>query len=199
MQVGELFHRLVRSPVFAQSNAVMREHIDNLLLHDGRQPNGRTHVVGEEQERRSLRNDAAIHGHAVQNRAHPVLANTEVQIAPGVTPAPGRTTKPPRQHQLLRYIPVAGHGGRLTLSPPPFPSTLPLRSTPPKSDSKRIAPASAQFNAALSEVLGHGLPGFALASCRPSTPDQSYRMIRSHSAMSERSKSNFPNLTGLSR
>ena len=91
-QVGDLLHRLVSGSVFAQGNAVMGEHVDDPLLHHGRQPHGRAHVIGEDQEGRSVWDDAAVYGHAVQNRAHPVLANAEVQVATGVTPAAAART-----------------------------------------------------------------------------------------------------------
>jgi hypothetical protein len=49
-----------------------------------------------------------------------------------------------------------------------------------------VDPASAQFNAALSEVLGLPPNVFAPASCRPSTPDQSYWIIGSCAGAADR-------------
>ncbi len=48
--------------------------------------NGRAHVVGEDEEGRRERDDAAMGGHAVDGAAHRVLADAEVDVAPGVAP-----------------------------------------------------------------------------------------------------------------
>ena len=49
-----------------------------------REPHRRPHVIREDQERRAVRNDAAVQRHAVHDRAHAVLANAEVEVAAGV-------------------------------------------------------------------------------------------------------------------
>ena len=74
---------LVRGTVFAQSDGIVREHIDRLHPHEGGQANGRTHVVAEHQERAAVWDDAAVQSHAVHDRAHRMFANAEMEIATG--------------------------------------------------------------------------------------------------------------------
>ena len=82
---GQLFDRLVGRAVFTETDAVVRENVDHPQLHQRREPNRRAHVVGEDQERRSERNDSAVRRHAVACGAHPMLAHAEVQVSPGIT------------------------------------------------------------------------------------------------------------------
>ena len=90
-QRGQLLHRLVGGPVLAERDAVVGEHVHDVQPHQRGQPDRRTHVVGENQERRAVRNDSAVRRHAVDDRAHRVLAHAEVQVAAAVTPtAAGR-------------------------------------------------------------------------------------------------------------
>ena len=58
----------------------MREHVNDRELHQRTQADGRLHVVGKDEEGRS---EAANLGQCepIQDRAHGVLANAEVQIA----------------------------------------------------------------------------------------------------------------------
>ena len=73
--------------VLAERDAVVGEDVDDMQAHQRRQPDRRAHVVGEDQEGRAEGNGAAVGGHAVDDRAHRVLAHAEVKIAPGVAPA----------------------------------------------------------------------------------------------------------------
>ncbi len=74
--------RLVRRAVFADGDAVMREYVDDAQLHQRREAHRWAHVVGKREERRSVRDDAAMQRHAVQNRAHAMLTNTEMDVPP---------------------------------------------------------------------------------------------------------------------
>ena len=86
-QAGELLDRLVRRPVLAEREAVVREDVDDVQAHQRRQADRRTHVVGEDQEGRAVGDEAAVRGQAVDDRAHRVLAHAEVKVAAGVAPA----------------------------------------------------------------------------------------------------------------
>src|SRR4029453_18465918 len=46
----------------------------------------RTHVVGEHEEGRAVRHEAAVQGEAVHRRAHGVLADAEVEVPSLGTP-----------------------------------------------------------------------------------------------------------------
>ena len=75
--------RLVRRPVLAEADRVVRPRPDDGQLHQRREPDRRTHVVAEDQERRAVRLDAAaVGGDAVDDRAHRVLADPERDVAP---------------------------------------------------------------------------------------------------------------------
>src|SRR5581483_1047605 len=79
-QRDELFHGLVRWPVLAYADRVMREHVDDRQLHQSGEAHRRLHVVGEDEEARA---EGANFGkrETVQDRAHSVLAHAEVQVA----------------------------------------------------------------------------------------------------------------------
>ena len=61
----------------------MREDIDDGDFHERREPDRRTHIVAEYQEARAKGPNLG-QCHAVENRAHRVLTNAKVQIAPAV-------------------------------------------------------------------------------------------------------------------
>ncbi len=69
--------------VFAQANAVVREDPDRPDLHNGRQPDGGSHVVREDQEGRAIGDEAAVHGQPVDDGAHAVLAHAPVDVPAG--------------------------------------------------------------------------------------------------------------------
>ncbi len=79
-QRHRVLDRLVGRAVLAQEDRVVREHIDRALLHQRREPQRAAHVVGEREERRAVRDDAAVQRHAVQDAGHAVLADAEVQV-----------------------------------------------------------------------------------------------------------------------
>ncbi len=80
-QGRKLLDGLMRRPVLAEPDGVVRVDEDHALLHDGRETHRRTHVVREDQERPTERNEPAVQRHAVHDRAHAVLANAEVHVA----------------------------------------------------------------------------------------------------------------------
>ena len=57
---------------------------DAVQLRQRSEADGRAHVVGEEQERRAVRQEEAVVGEPVHDRAHPMLANAEMDVAAGV-------------------------------------------------------------------------------------------------------------------
>ncbi len=88
-QAHQLFDRLVRRAVLAERDAVVREHVQRVQLLQRGQADRRAHVVGEDQEGRAVRDEAAVRGQAVDDRAHRVLAHAEVQVAAGPARAAG--------------------------------------------------------------------------------------------------------------
>ena len=72
---------LMRGAVLAETDAVVREHVDHRLIHERREPHRRTHVVCEHEERGDVRPQAAVQHKAVGDGGHGVLAHTEVQVA----------------------------------------------------------------------------------------------------------------------
>ena len=67
-------------PVFPDADRIVREDGEIVQFHQGRQPDRRPHVVGEDQEGRAERAQAGER-HAVADRAHAVLANAEMHVA----------------------------------------------------------------------------------------------------------------------
>ena len=78
----------------------MSEHPQDLLLHERREPDRGPGVVGEDQERGAVGNEAARHGEPVEDRRHAVLPDAEMEVAAPVgaaldrrrvlDPGPGR-------------------------------------------------------------------------------------------------------------
>src|SRR5580704_2767678 len=79
-QGPELLDRLMRGPVFAKKNGVVRVDPNALLLHQRAEAHARTHVIAEDEERRAEGNDAAAERHAVADGAHAVLADAVVKV-----------------------------------------------------------------------------------------------------------------------
>ena len=80
-QRTQLLDRLVRRTILTQPDRVVGVDVDDVSIHDARQPHWRSHVVGENQERRPIRNYSARQRHAVHDRAHSVLADTEMKVS----------------------------------------------------------------------------------------------------------------------
>ena len=66
--------------VFPQADGIVGVNVNDPLAHQGCQPHGRTHVVGENQERGSVGYDPSVGGHSVGHRSHAVLPDAEVEV-----------------------------------------------------------------------------------------------------------------------
>ena len=84
-QRHELLDRLVRRAVLPHADRVVREDERGRDVHDRGQPDRALHVVREDQEAGAVGAEARQR-EAVDDRAHRVLANAEVQVAPAVVP-----------------------------------------------------------------------------------------------------------------
>src|SRR5205085_149900 len=80
----ELFDGLVRRAIFAESDRIVGVNVDDVSIHDARQPYRWPHVIREDQERRAVWNDATGKRHTVHDRAHPVLADAEMKVPTAV-------------------------------------------------------------------------------------------------------------------
>jgi hypothetical protein len=78
---GEMLHGLMRRPVFADEDRVVREHERHRVLHHRGEPQRRAHVVAEDQERTDVRPDPAVERETVGDRPHGVLAHPVVDVA----------------------------------------------------------------------------------------------------------------------
>ena len=83
-QRGEVLDRLVGRPVLAEADRVVRPHVGDRQPHQRGQPHRGAHVVGEGEEGGAEDAGAAVDGDAVQDRAHAVLADAEVEHPAGV-------------------------------------------------------------------------------------------------------------------
>jgi hypothetical protein len=87
--------RLMRRPVLAYADAVVREDVERLQLAQRAEANRRLHVIREHQKRRAERKHAAMRRHAVHGRAHGMLADAEGDVASAVIPlAADRALRP---------------------------------------------------------------------------------------------------------
>ena len=77
---GELLDRLVRRPVLADADRVVRPDEGHLVPGERGDAHGAAHVVAEHEERAAERQQAAG-GHPVHDGAHAVLADPEVDLA----------------------------------------------------------------------------------------------------------------------
>ena len=80
-QRGQVLDRLVGGAVLAQADRVVGPHVDDRRLHHGGQADRAAHVVAEGEERAAVRAGGPVQGDAVEDRAHRVLADPEVQRA----------------------------------------------------------------------------------------------------------------------
>src|SRR6185312_3889435 len=87
-QIGQLLDWLVRRAIFTKSNRIVRVNVDETLAHHARESHWRAHVVAEYQERRAVRDYAAVERHSVHDAAHAVLAYSEMEVAALVTSRP---------------------------------------------------------------------------------------------------------------
>ncbi len=79
-QAGRLLDRLVRRAVFAQTDGVVREDVDDPLLHQRAHAHAVARVVGEHQEGAAVGQEAAMQRHAVHHGHHAEFAHAIRQI-----------------------------------------------------------------------------------------------------------------------
>src|SRR5580658_3877636 len=79
---------LVSRAVFTESDAIVRKHVDRLETTQGPQADGRFHVIGKREKRRTEGQHPAVCGHTIYGAPHSVLANTESHVTPGIAPLP---------------------------------------------------------------------------------------------------------------
>src|SRR6185437_468431 len=79
-QRDELLDRLVCRTILPQADRVMREDVYNREFHQRAQADGWLHVIGKDEEARSVSTDFG-QCEPVENRAHSVLADAEMQVA----------------------------------------------------------------------------------------------------------------------
>ena len=80
-QRREVLDRLVSRAVLAEADGVVRPDVDDAGLHQRGQPDRAAHVVAEDQERAAVGAGRPVQRDAVEDRAHGVLADAEVQRA----------------------------------------------------------------------------------------------------------------------
>src|SRR5581483_7183877 len=79
--LGQLLDGLVRRTVLTEADGVVRPAVHDLGVAQRRQPDGGPHVVAEVEERAAEGDATTVQGDAVQDRAHGVLADAEVDEA----------------------------------------------------------------------------------------------------------------------
>src|SRR4051812_44022125 len=70
----------MRGPVFAQPNGIVREYINDGLVHDGGEPHRPAHVVSEDEKARAVGTQPRQR-HSIENAAHAMLADAKVEVA----------------------------------------------------------------------------------------------------------------------
>ena len=113
-QTRQLLDRLMGRAVLSERDTVVGPDVDHVRLAQRREPDARSHVVGERQERRAKREKPIVKRHPSHHRGHGVLAKAEVNVSSRVPPdAAGRA--------LCRHLFTAtGPSSGLSKSPHPF-------------------------------------------------------------------------------
>ena len=78
-----MLYRLMRRPVFANGNAVMRKYKDGTQAHQCSHAYCRTHKIGKYEEGTAKRNEAAVQRNTVQCFAHSVFTHAKMNISAG--------------------------------------------------------------------------------------------------------------------
>ena len=104
-QHRQLVDRLVRRPVLADADRVVRADVDDGKAHQRRQPDRRLHVVEEDEEGAAERADAAVRRQPVHAGTHRVLAHAPVHGA-------ARDAGPECAADLLSHTGTAREVGR---------------------------------------------------------------------------------------
>ena len=80
-QAGKRFHGLMGRAILAQTDGVMGQHLNVAGAHEGGQPQGRTHVVGEDEEGGARGDQPPMQAHAVDGGGHTMLADAPMDEA----------------------------------------------------------------------------------------------------------------------
>ena len=75
------FDRLVGRAIFADTDRVMRENVDDWQFRKCGEANGGTALIAEYQKRRAAGPENRVVGNAVENAAHGMLADAEAKVA----------------------------------------------------------------------------------------------------------------------
>ena len=67
--------------ILAQTDGVMGQHLDVAGAHEGGQPQGRAHVVGEDEEGGARGDQPPVQAHAIDGGSHAMLANAPMDEA----------------------------------------------------------------------------------------------------------------------
>ena len=71
----------MRRAVFAQADAVVGEDKDRRNVGQRGDTNGWSAVIGKDQEGAAVGNHAAVQGHTVDDRSHPMLTHAKVEVS----------------------------------------------------------------------------------------------------------------------
>ena len=82
-QHGEMLDRLMGRPILAEPDRVVGEHINHAHAHQGREPDRAAGVVGEDEERAAIGDEAAMQRDPVHRRRHAELADAVADVAAG--------------------------------------------------------------------------------------------------------------------
>ena len=66
--------------VFPEPDGIVSVDVDHVTIHDRRETNRWSHVIGEDQERRAVGNESAVHRHAIHHCAHSMLTDSKMEI-----------------------------------------------------------------------------------------------------------------------
>src|SRR4030042_3656877 len=76
-----MFDRLMGWAILTQPDAVMCVNPDAGIMRKCREPNGRSHIIREDQEGSTIRDDSTINGHPIDNRPHSMLTHSKMKIS----------------------------------------------------------------------------------------------------------------------
>src|SRR5580698_2253830 len=93
---------LVSRAILPESDTVVRKHVDRFEVTQRPQADGRLHVVGKGEKRRAEGKHTAVCRHSIHCGSHRVLANTESNVPPGITPLPADCTQRSRPRHFRR-------------------------------------------------------------------------------------------------
>ena len=78
-----MLDRLMRRPVLADPNTVMREHINDPKTHQGREADRVAGVIAEHQKCAAIGDKALMKRDTVHDRCHPMLTDAIMDVATG--------------------------------------------------------------------------------------------------------------------